>query len=434
MPSSHSMTKRLLENLLNKKTLQEYEDHLRSLSPHEKELPPRFPGGTDWSLAAKKNRVKLLETLRKMSLSHLSGEGLAEDPLMFQGNIENFVGLTRIPTGVMGPLRVNGLAAKGDFYVPMATTEGALVASYQRGALISSLSGGIRAICSLEQVQRAPCFLFDNAIEAGKFIVWVTDHFDDFKKVASQQSRHAALEEVRVYLNGSWAYLILGYNTGDAAGQNMVTLCTDAVCRAMADGSPVRPKQWFVEGNLSGDKKATAASFLLVRGKLVTAEVCLPKTIVRRVLHTTPENMVRYWTVSIVGGIQSGSIGVQGHYANGLAAIFLACGQDVACVAEAAVGVTRMSVTETGDLYVSITLPNLIVGTVGGGTRFATQKECLGLMDCLGNGKARKFAEICAAAVLAGEISIIGSLAAGDFTAAHARYGRPKNSDRDRSV
>ena len=428
MPSSHSMTKRLLENLLTKKTLQEYENNLRSVFPLEKALPPRIPGGTDWSLAAQKNRIKLLQNIQKISLSQLSGEGPAEDPLAFQGNIENFVGMTLIPTGVMGPLRVNGLEAKGDFYIPMATTEGALVASYQRGALLSSLSGGIRALCSVEQVQRAPCFLFENAIEAGKFIAWVTEHFEDVKKVASQQSRHAVLEEVRVYLNGNWVYLILGYNTGDASGQNMVTLCTDAVCRAMASGSPIPPKQWFVEGNLSGDKKATAASFLLVRGKLVTAEVCIPKNLVRRVLHTTPENMVRYWTVSIVGGIQSGSIGVQGHYANGLAAIYLACGQDVACVAEAAVGVTRMSVTEKGDLYVSITLPNLIVGTVGGGTRLATQRECLALMECLGDGKARKFAEICAAAVLAGEISIIGSLAAGDFAAAHAAFGRPKKA------
>jgi hydroxymethylglutaryl-CoA reductase (NADPH) len=278
----------------------------------------------------------------------------------------------------------------------------------------------------MEQVQRAPCFLFEDAIEATRFLAWVTLHLDDMKKAAASKTRHGSLQEVRISLNGNWTYLILGFETGDAAGQNMVTVCTDAVCRYILSASPVKPQHWYVEGNLSGDKKATAASFLFVRGRMVTAEATVKNDLIKKVLHTTAIDMVRYWTVSIVGGIQSGSIGVQGHFANGLAAIFLACGQDIACIAEAAVGVTRMSLTKEGDLYTSITLPNLIVGTVGGGTRFATQRACLAIMDCLGTDKARRFAEVCGAAVLAGEISIIGSLSAGDFSQAHASYGRPR--------
>jgi hydroxymethylglutaryl-CoA reductase (NADPH) len=134
--------------------------------------------------------------------------------------------------------------------------------------------------------------------------------------------------------------------------------------------------------------------------------------------------MAHYWQVSILGGIQSGSIGAQGHFANALAALFIACGQDAACVSEASVGLTRMEVNDEGDLYVSASLPGLIVGTVGGGTHLPTARECLEMLGCYGDGNGRKFAEICAATALAGEISIIGALAAGEFGKAHENYGR----------
>ena len=136
--------------------------------------------------------------------------------------------------------------------------------------------------------------------------------------------------------------------------------------------------------------------------------------------------MSQYWKSSTIGTMQSGSIGAQGHYANGLAALFLATGQDVACISEAAVGITRMEKTDKGDLYASVTLPNLIVGTVGGGTGLPTQRQCLELMDCYGTGKAKKFAEICGALVLAGELSIAAALSAGHFTEAHKKFGRKK--------
>jgi hydroxymethylglutaryl-CoA reductase (NADPH) len=136
--------------------------------------------------------------------------------------------------------------------------------------------------------------------------------------------------------------------------------------------------------------------------------------------------MAEYWQASTVGTIQTGSIGAQGHYANGLAALFIATGQDAACVSEASVGITRMEVTADGGLYAAVTLPNLIVGTVGGGTGLPTQRECLELMDCYGSGKARKFAEICAAVVLSGELSIAAALSVGHFTSAHQKLGRKK--------
>jgi hydroxymethylglutaryl-CoA reductase (NADPH) len=206
----------------------------------------------------------------------------------------------------------------------------------------------------------------------------------------------------------------------------MVTFCTAAICEDVLARTPVQPRYWFLESNMSGDKKATALSFLQTRGRNVTAESVIPRDLVESVLHTTPERMADYWRVSFVGGVRTGSIGVNGHIANGIAAMFLACGQDVACVSEASVGVTRLEVTDGGDLYAAVSLPNLIVGSVGGGTRLPTAQECLRIMDCLGDGRASKLAEICAALTLAGELSIVGALCSGDFARAHAALGRSR--------
>jgi hydroxymethylglutaryl-CoA reductase (NADPH) len=207
----------------------------------------------------------------------------------------------------------------------------------------------------------------------------------------------------------------------------MVTICTDEICKYIIASAPIKPEFWFIESNYSGDKKATALTFTNVRGKKVTAEVTLSEKIVKTILRTTPKAMAEYWQSSTIGVIQSGAIGAQGHVANGLCALFMATGQDVACVAEAAVGITRMEVTPENGLYASVTLPGLIVGTVGGGTGLPTQRECLELMDCYGPGKARKFAEICAAVALAGELSIAAALSAGHFTQAHKKFGRKKS-------
>jgi hydroxymethylglutaryl-CoA reductase (NADPH) len=208
----------------------------------------------------------------------------------------------------------------------------------------------------------------------------------------------------------------------------MVTILTAAICEDILKHTPVAPRYWFLESNMSGDKKATVLSFLNTRGRHAMAEVVLPRALVERGLHTTPERMCDYWRMSFVGGAQTGSIGVSGHVANGLAALFLACGQDLACVSEASVGITRFELTEQGDLYAGVTLPNLIVGTVGGGTRLPTARECLSIMRCDGDGRASKFAEICAATVLAGELSIVAALCSGDFASAHETLGRPRGA------
>jgi len=167
-------------------------------------------------------------------------------------------------------------------------------------------------------------------------------------------------------------------------------------------------------------------SFQRVRGRKVVAEARMPADLVRRWLHAEPEAMIEYAHAATVGAVMSGTLGVQGHLANGLAALFLACGQDVACVSEAAVGITSMEFTEAGDLHATVTLPNLIVGTVGGGTKLPSQAACLALLGLNGAGSARAFAEVAAAICLAGELSLTGAIVAGEFAAAHSRLARGK--------
>ncbi len=357
-------------------------------------------------------------------LPYLTKGKQIDDPDILKGNIENFIGMAQIPVGLAGPLLVNGKDAKGDFIIPLATTEGALIASYSRGMKACRRSGGITSVCLVEGVQRSPYFRFPSVVTVGMFISWVHENSEKFHEIVKNTSKHARLNEINSNIEGNSVIMIFEYMTGDAAGQNMVTICTDRICKYILENCPVKPEEWYIESNYSGDKKATALSFSNVRGKKVTAEIVLPEQIVREVLKTTPRQIEKYWIASTLAVTQSGAIGAQGHVANGLTALFIACGQDVACISESSVGLTRMQTLDNGDLYVSVTLPSLIVGTVGGGTSLPTQRECLELLGCNGPGTARKFAEICCAVALAGELSIASAMSADHFTSAHEKLGR----------
>ena len=391
--------------------------------PENEPLKSRIPAGNDHTVEGLRKRQEFLKT-KGLGLECLASEKGKPDPAELQGNIENLVGFAQIPVGIIGPLRINGIEAHDDFYIPMATTEGALLASYNRGAYVISQSGGAAAMCLTEAVPRAPCFVFECLADSCVFLRFVMDEYNGFPAIIAKKSRHCKLLDMKTSLLGKNVFLGFEYFTGDAAGQNMVTIVTDEICRWLVEKSPVKPARWYVEGNLSGDKKATMMSFLTARGKKVVAEAVVKRRILERFVHVTPEEFLQYGHVAFLGGALSGSIGVQGHFANALAALFIACGQDVACVSEASTGLNDMDITKEGDLYMSVTLSNMIVGTVGGGTKLPTARECLSILGCLGDNSARKFAEICAATVLAGEISIIGALAAGEFAAAHAKYGR----------
>jgi hydroxymethylglutaryl-CoA reductase (NADPH) len=393
-------------------------------SPESRPLPPETPGRRSWSAAARRERQLFLERQTGARLGALAGTEADADPLALRGNIELYLGLTRIPTGVVGPLRVRGTAAWGDYYVPLATTEGALVASYQRGARAVSLSGGATAVCLAESLQRAPTFVFANLVDASRFVVWALEQVTVLRAVVAGETRHGRLTEIRPQMDGAQVNLILELATGEAAGQNMATLCAQAIGSYIAAHAPLRPLRWYVEGNLSGDKKATALSFTHVRGKKVTAECHVPPAVVTGVLRTSAQELHDYWVTSAVNAAQSGALGENGHFANGLAALIAATGQDIACVSEAAVGTTRMLALPDGGLYASVTLPSLVLGTVGGGTGLPTQSACLRLLDCQGPRSAIRLAEICAALLLGGELSLGAALSSGEFARAHLLYGR----------
>lgn len=423
MATSSKEQKRILKALLDKGISADLSE-LKPCLPNELTLPTRIPGkGTDHTPQALKARRSYLAEHGYL-LANLYNEPNNFESTSLEGNIENFIGFSQTPVGIIGPLRIRGLHAHGDFLIPLSTSEGALVASFNRGAYAISQSGGAIAVCTTECVSRAPVFQFRNLSESCIFSHWALSHLDVFKNIVSESSRYCRLQDLRTKIIGKEVYLIFEYTTGDASGQNMVTLATDKICKHIISHYDHQPQNWHIDGNLSGDKKATMLSFGNARGKKVVVEVTIPRNLSQDILHVTPEEIHNYWQISFIGGTLSGSIGSQGHFANGLAAIFLSCGQDIACVSEAAVGITRIDVTQEKDLYISVTLPNLIVGTVGGGTSLPTAKSCLEMLDCYGENKAQKFAEICASTVLAGELSMIAALTHGDFSSAHEKLGR----------
>jgi hydroxymethylglutaryl-CoA reductase (NADPH) len=420
MSTDHRHAQSYLASLLQSRSQAEL---MRQLEPKLENPAARLPGGVRLTPEALDARWELFGLAREDRACLLDAQTYSERE-QYEHHIENFVGAVKLPVGLAGPLRVNGLFAQGDYYVPLATTEAALVASYCRGAHLISEAGGCSAVLLNEGIRRAPGFAFRNVGEAGQFVVWALAMRDVFDTCTASSTRHGVLVDMQVTVEGNHVYLAFEFTTGDAAGQNMVTLATETICDYIAKNSPIAPQYHFLETNLSGDKKASAQSFVSVRGKKVSAEVLISAELVRKRLHTTARRMTDYWRMSAIGGVLSGTIGVQGHYANGLAALYIACGQDAACVAESAVGVTRLEEREDGALYAAVTLPNLIVGTVGGGTGLPSQRTCLRILGLDGAGKARAFAEVCAALALAGELSIIGALAAGQFARAHRRLAR----------
>jgi hydroxymethylglutaryl-CoA reductase (NADPH) len=343
----------------------------------------------------------------------------------YSASIENMIGTVKVPLGIVGPLRVNGLNANGDFVIPLATTEAALVASYARGADIVSRAGGASAALLMEGVLRSPGFKFASLIDAGLFVDWIVRACDELKAAAESTTRHGRLVSLEPMMDNDIVFLLCRYTTGDAAGQNMVTIATDALCQHIEAHCPVKPLHWFIEANFSGDKKSTYLGLITGRGRKVTASVTIPGALVEKHLHVGVDRMMDYARMANLGAMLSGQLGAQGHYANGLAAFYIATGQDAACVSESAIGFTRME-RRGDDLFVSVTLPNLLVGSVGGGTGLPSQAAGLRMLGLNGAGKAAALAEVAAALCLCGEISIMGAIAAGHFTRAHRKLARDR--------
>jgi hydroxymethylglutaryl-CoA reductase (NADPH) len=345
------------------------------------------------------------------------------DPEVTRGNVENFIGTVQMPLGLAGPLRINGEHARGDFYVPLATTEGTLVASYSRGMRVISECGGVRATVVKHSMQRAPVFLFEDAMQARDFGVWLKERFEEIKVAAESTTRSGRLIDIEQYPIANMLYTRFCYATGDAAGQNMSGKATFVACEWIRANHPLEPN-FILSGAIDTDKKHSMMNMIQTRGKRVIAEFTLRREIARRVLRIDTADLYRYRQIAAVGALQAGSAYSGAHSANGIAALFIATGQDEANVAESHAGITYGQLLDNGDYYWSVTLPALICATYGGGTGLPTQRECLELLGCYGTGKADKFAEIVAAVVLAGDVSLTAAVLAGDWVTSHEAMGR----------
>jgi hydroxymethylglutaryl-CoA reductase (NADPH) len=377
-----------------------------------------------WSEEARTERLKMLRRHSGLALANLALP--LEESETLHGQIENYVGVVRVPVGIAGPLAVRGCAAVGTFHVPLATTEGTLVLAVARGAETITAAGGALVHASEPEVVRAPLFVFADGSRARAAAAWVSEHVESIRAEAESTTRHGRLLAIEPVLFGRRLVLRFVYSTGDAAGQNLVTLATHAACSWLRRQPPFAGLELYtLESNLSHDKKLATISVAGRRGRRVDAEVTIPRAEVTRILHIAPEDMARVAREGVYACAISGAVGAQAQFANVLAALFLATGQDVASVVESGSGLTIIETTRDGDLYASTTIPNLIVGSVGGGTRLPSQHECLSILGCAGSGHARKLAEIAGAAVLAGELSLVAALAADSFAPAHAAFGRP---------
>ena len=375
----------------------------------------------DYTHDAASARREFLKEHTGASLEHVGSYSF--DPSGLHGNIEHFTGVAQVPLGIAGPLLVNGEHAQGEFYVPMATAEGTLVASYNRGMKLLHEAGGVKTTIMADRMQRAPAFLFEDARGARAFGEWLDEHFDEIREVAESTTKSGRLQDIEQYSASRIHYTRFNYTTGDAAGQNMTGKATQAACHWILEQYPAIDR-FFLEGNFATDKKSSQINMLRTRGKRVVAEAIIPDRLFQEVMHSSSALMYRARQVSNLGGFMSGVNNNGAHSANGITAMFIATGQDVANVAESSAAFTYAELRDGGDYYYSVTIPSLIVGTYGGGTGLATQRECLELLDCYGKDKVRKFAEIVAATVLCGELSLGSAIVAEEWVNAHDLHGR----------
>jgi hydroxymethylglutaryl-CoA reductase (NADPH) len=365
-------------------------------------------------------RRQWLEQKTGCRLTHIAAHSIPGDEM--RGNIENPVGTAQMPLGVAGPLLIHGTDAQGVFYVPLATTEGALVRSYERGMVALTRSGGVTTRIYTDENRVSPVFLFDSVDKAHEFTKALPGKFEAIRCEAESTTRHGKLQRLECHPVGREVIVNFSYFTGDAQGMNMIVKATEHACKWIMDHSEAL--RFYVFSGFSSEKRASGSLLSGGKGKKVTAGARLPRRIVKSYLHITPEELAKMRQHTMLGHLQANAIGYNGQLANGLAAIFIACGQDVANIVNSAVGITNFELDQNGDLYASVTLPSLTVATVGGGTALGTSRECLEVLGCAGSGQAGKFAEIICAALLAGELSMGAAIASDEFVAAHETYGR----------
>jgi hydroxymethylglutaryl-CoA reductase (NADPH) len=377
----------------------------------------------DYSEVAIQARQKFTEEYSGAKLAHINQYSF--DPHITQGNCEHFIGVAQVPMGIAGPLLVNGEHAQGEFLIPMATAEGTLIASYNRGIQVLNLSGGVKCTIIGDAMQRAPVFVFEDARGAREFDKWVQANIKTIAAQAETTSSIAKLDNIDTYLSNKFAFMRFNYTTGDAAGQNMVGRATFAACSWILDNyKEYKITNFYLESNFATDKKASQVNIMRTRGKRVVAECIVKREVLIERMRVEPEQLAYHGMIANVGAILSGANNNGAHSANGITAMFIATGQDVANVSESSAGILYSEITPNKDLYISITIPSLIVATYGGGVGLATQRESLEILGCYGKNKVKKFAEIVAGVVLAGEISLGSAISSSDWVSSHEKYGR----------
>jgi len=342
-------------------------------------------------------------------------------------NCENMIGTVQVPVGVAGSVLVNGGYARGSYWLPLATTEGALIASVNRGCSAITKAGGAEVRVLHDGMTRAPVFATDSVAHAASVCDWVTVHRDELRTLAESTTSHGKLTDIVTFVAGTSVYVRLEFDTKDAMGMNMVTIASAKVADLIAQGTGAR--LIALSGNMCTDKKPAAINAVMGRGRSVVAGVALSHDLISQVFKTDAKTFMEVnYRKNLVGSARAGATGFNAHAANVVAAMFIACGQDAAHAIDGSTCITTVDLTETG-VYVAVTLPSLPVGTVGGGTAVETQAECLRILGVAGGGtppgtNAKKLAEIIGAAVLAGELSLLGALAAQHLARAHQQLGR----------
>lgn len=375
----------------------------------------KFPRG--YSQQDLEQRKKFLEIRNDISLD------IAEDlnPESMKGIIENQIGYLSIPMGMAGPLEIAGTYLNGTRYVPLCTVEGTLVASMARGMYATSRCEGVRTNHFHQRMTRSPIFFFDDIGHQKSFLQWVSTNEESIQKMAESSSNFARLISIETYQLNQYVILDFAYTTGNAAGQNMASKATKCACELIRKETGV---DFILDSNLSGDKKASGNTKLKGRGHHVTAQTYISDQVIEKVLGTTADKILMIQEYGPYVSSLANSNGIQLHLSNALTAIYLATGQDVACVAENAVGYTQIKRTESG-LEFLLTMPSISVGTVGGGTRLPQQKKNLELLKCHeGEKSAAQLAEIICASALCLEISLMAAIVSEKWVASHMRYGR----------
>ena len=360
-----------------------------------------------------KERREFLEGKLKIKLENIAKALVDDEKTIY---CENLIGAATLPLGVAGPLRID----KQNYYVPLATTEGALVASVNRGCKAINLSGGARVSVENVGTTRGPVFETSGIKESIIFKNWLNKNFNLLKSEAEKTSSHLKLKKLETSMVGTYVCIRFYFDTDQAMGMNMATIATEIISQFIEEKTTI--KCLSVSGNFCIDKKPAWLNFISGRGKRIWAEVILKKEIVKNVLKTTPEEFFEVWLAKcMIGSSLSGSLGFNAQFANVVAAFFSATGQDLAHVVEGSLGITTSKVLKNGDLYVSVYLPALMIGTVGGGTKLKTKQECLSI---IGAKTSLELAEVLSGAVLSGEISLLASLAEGSLAKAHKKLGR----------